>query len=93
MDDRWKDRLHLADYVLKPLRGLLENTLNNAHGTQSVEEIYSNLSPEEAKRRVAILEETCKSYDDRLDAFQWAAEPARVLAALYRRAGKDPRSR
>ena len=93
MDERWKDGLHLADYVLKPLRGLLENTLNSANGTESIEEIYNNLTPEEAKQRVATLEQTCKSYEQRLESFQWASEPARVLATLYRRAGKDPRSK
>ena len=89
----WKENLHLADYVMTPLRGLIEKTLKRSLDVENIEEIYTRLTKKEAQRRVARLEEHCKTYEERLDAFLWAPDPPRALMALYRRAGKDPRSR
>jgi uncharacterized protein HemY len=89
----WKENTHLADYVMKPLRNILEDQLLRGSDAKDVIQLYELLTPEDAQRRVARLEETYKTYDDRLEAFSWAKDPARTLGALYRRAGKDPRSR
>ncbi len=89
----WKQNLHLADYVMGPLKKILKDTIVNSHGAQDLEEVYSKLTKEEALRRVEKLEEDCKTYADRLEAFGWAEDPARILHTLYRRAEKDPRAR
>ena len=89
----WKQNLHLADYVMGPLKKLLKDTIVNANDAKDLEEVYSKLTKEEALRRVEKLEEDCKTYADRLEAFGWTDDPVRILHALYRRAEKDPHAR
>lgn len=47
---------------------------------------------EEAKKRLDTIEDKYgSSWEDKLDAFQWADDPEAALADLMRKAGRDPK--
>ena len=73
------------------LRGIAMNIiLENAEA--ELDEKYGKMTKSDAKAKLASIEKTHgKTFDSKLKAFQWADDPSAALAALMRKAGKNPK--
>lgn len=60
---------------------------------QELDEKYGKMTKKEAQARLKSLEKTHgKTFVSKEKAFSWAKDPGAALAALMRKAGKDPKA-
>ena len=57
-----------------------------------LDEKYGKMTPAQARKRLSSIEKKYgKTFKSKLQAFSWASDPSAAMAALMRKAGKDPR--